>query len=86
MVQKIICRARRDAGKEQVTEFLVRCSSNEEVMKGLSGYRLLEADGAVVAVDAADLLAQFDSTRPHRSVPVIAGSGATIHISLHTLH
>lgn len=89
MVPKVICKARKilkkeKGGRTQQSETVLVCSTEDEVLRQLSGYRLTEKQNGLTAPEV--ILRLFDPARPTKEWQLITRAGATDTVSLHTVH
>ncbi len=85
MIQKVVTKRRYSlSGHAKTQELIVRCSSESELMKALTGYKLDDEGSADVS--PSTLYGLFDPARPNQAIELLNSAGVTDNVTVHTLH
>jgi len=85
MIHKVITKKRYSlSGHAKTQELIVRCSSESEVMRALTGYKVDGEDSEDVS--PSTLYGLFDPTRPNQAIELLSSAGVTDNVTVHTLH
>jgi hypothetical protein len=84
MLKKVIMKQRRSlSGHTKTEERILLCSSEDDLLKALSGYAFNDSKEPVTA---DILLSLFDPSRPTQILSLHSRTGINDNITLHTLH
>lgn len=85
MIQKVITKKRYSlSGHAKTQELTIRCSSESEVLRALTGYKMDDEDSENVS--PATLYGLFDPARPNQAIELLSSAGVTDNVTVHTLH
>lgn len=85
MIQKVIAKKRYSlSGHAKTQDLIIRCSSESEIMRALTGYKI--DDESSEDVSPSILYGLFDPTRPNQAIELLSSAGVTDNVTVHTLH